>query len=103
MQLVQSFGRCVERLRRQISIVPWAHHRVEEDRCFEFWGKWWEQNNTWAATNTKFVIYTYGPDLSDQDIPRDQDDRVYQRAYDPSNGTVSRGDIMRSNVRSLPE
>jgi len=78
-------------------------HPNEQDRCFEYWGNWETQDSTWGATNTKFVIYTYGPDLSDQDIPRYQDHRVYQRAYDPTNGTVSIGDIMRSNVRSLPE
>lgn len=75
----------------------------EQDGCYEFWGQWRLQDASWGQSNTKWVIYTYGPDLTDQDICQYQDERVYQRAYDASNGTKSFGDIMRSNARSLPE
>jgi type II secretion system protein G len=75
----------------------------EEDACYEFWGRWRDQNASWQASSTKWVIYTYGPDLTDQDISQYQDERAHHRAYDPTNGTKSLGDIMRSNTRVLPE
>ena len=70
---------------------------------FEYWGK--EQDYVdipeWHETGTFWFMIGYGPDRTPQLNGFDLDfPEPY--IYDPTNGTISYGDIARSNVRNYP-
>jgi hypothetical protein len=49
----------------------------------------------------RWFIFTSGPDGVRETLPRHRDEP--DRLYDATNGTVSRGDIGRTNTRQLPQ
>ncbi len=59
----------------------------------------------WARVGAQYVMSTIGPDRLDDalwsyayTVPEG-----IRRAYDPTNGTISRGDISRSNIGFVPQ
>ena len=54
----------------------------------------------YAQTGTQWSVGCIGPDKRNDDVGQYMDN-PYDRIYDPTNGTVSVGDIIRTNVRQL--
>lgn len=58
--------------------------------------------DAWLGSGTKWMVTSLGPDKKIELVSRNWD-KPYDFLYDPTNGTVSRGDFGRSNVlASLP-
>ena len=58
----------------------------------------------WAAHGVKYAMSTPGPDLKDDELWANiYTDLMYDRMYDPSNGTKSKGDLARTNTGPFPE
>ena len=55
----------------------------------------------WIQQGIQWMIYSYGPDREDQMLGGEMADPV-NYLYDPTNGTVSYGDIGRKNIGSIP-
>lgn len=54
----------------------------------------------YAASGTRWSVASIGPDKRNDDVGQYMDN-PYNFVYDPTNGTVSAGDIIRTNVRQL--
>ena len=59
----------------------------------------------WARVGAQYVFSTVGPDQQDDSLWSHAYTRPegVLRAYNPTNGTISRGDIARSNIGFVPE
>jgi len=56
---------------------------------------------SWMQRDTRWVVYSYGPDRQNQSLGGDLSKAV-ENSYDPTNGAVSLGDFGRSNVQMIP-
>jgi type II secretion system protein G len=77
--------------------------QVKTDPLFEYWGA--PDNLTssdWVRTGTRWLMISYGPD-QDWDTDGWAALQFTLFCYDPTNGTRSDGDIMRTNVRCYPQ
>lgn len=76
---------------------------------FDYWGgdavDTYAQNDptriAWEREGVRWFVYTSGPDGIRETLPLHMSES--ERLYDPTNGTVSRGDIGRTNTRQLPQ
>jgi prepilin-type N-terminal cleavage/methylation domain-containing protein len=57
--------------------------------------------DVWSATGMRWLVYCIGPDRREQELGKLMHESITV-LYDPTNGTVSAGDIGRSNVGVMP-
>ncbi|MBN1475960.1 prepilin-type N-terminal cleavage/methylation domain-containing protein [Candidatus Sumerlaeota bacterium] len=57
----------------------------------------------WSERGVKWFAYSFGPDRDNDRLPLLIEESSTLRIYDPTNGTVSSGDIGRSNIGPYPE
>ncbi len=73
---------------------------------YEYWGyDAVSRNNpslgaTWARNSLMYFMNSVGPDQDNDNLAAFTD--IYNRSYDPTNGTVSNGDIGWSNLGAFP-
>jgi prepilin-type N-terminal cleavage/methylation domain-containing protein len=72
---------------------------------FEYWGaKWCLELESWRKSGTMWLIAGFGPDR-DSDFLNGGGSTLdfVQFCYDPTNGTKSTGDIVRTNIGCYPQ
>jgi type II secretion system protein G len=74
---------------------------------FEYWGLnpegFPDSYAAWQESGVRWFVYSVGPDRSNDRLPLFVEEANPDRVYDPTNGTVSAGDIGRSNRGPMPE
>ncbi|MBI5154928.1 prepilin-type N-terminal cleavage/methylation domain-containing protein [Candidatus Poribacteria bacterium] len=70
----------------------------QEDAIIRFGDPWVP---SWQRRGIHWFAYSFGPDRINDLLAQDQELAI-QRMYDPTNGTVSGGDVGRTNVGLVP-
>jgi len=101
--------RCVTTPVAYITSVPVDIFQLDDDRYSKqgrFYLYWGTTTNLrsfeWISSGTMWLMAGYGPD-KDWDTHGHYTGTAINQLYDPTNGTISSGDLGRTNVKSYPE
>jgi type II secretion system protein G len=87
------------------------HETFKKGRYFQYWGEdavvrtapdSSAAKQSWLRRGVSYVMYSVGPDRRDEALGANQDEAI-GKVYDPTNGTVSAGDVGISNRGFLPQ